>query len=100
MNIIFRSLFPTSDFRDDQGTLGDNTMRLMGKVDRGRFGNSVASLGDVDDDGYEGWRRYLYIYTYVHTRTQPCYMYMSVCTIYKAAQPQGSMKQPTRITDL
>jgi len=27
---------------------------LEGQVTRGRFGTSVANLGDIDDDGYEG----------------------------------------------
>ncbi len=37
-----------------QGSLSGATEIILGTVDRGRFGNSLASLGDVDDDGYDG----------------------------------------------
>ena len=35
-------------------------MVLEGQVERGRFGTSVANLGDIDDDGYEGVCMYVY----------------------------------------
>ena len=37
-----------------QGDLSQPGMFLEGQVDRGRFGNSVTNLGDIDDDGNEG----------------------------------------------
>ena len=37
-----------------QGNLSQPGMFLEGQVDRGRFGNSVTNLGDIDDDGNEG----------------------------------------------
>ncbi len=73
VRLFERIFYSNNNFLLLQGTLGNNTMRLTGQVDRGRFGNSVASLGDVDDDGYEGWQllynywMYTYVCMYVHT---------------------------------
>ena len=44
----------SSPILDIQGNLRQPGMVLEGQVDRGRFGNSVTNLGDIDDDGYEG----------------------------------------------
>ena len=55
--LFFSFTFPpslSSPIPDIQGDLSQPGMVLQGQVDRGRFGNSVTNLGDIDDDGYEG----------------------------------------------
>ncbi len=43
-----------------QGFLSEEPLILFGMVKRGRFGNSLVNLGDLNDDGYDGKLSSLY----------------------------------------
>ena len=44
-----------------QGTLDtENPIIITGTVGKGRFGSAIVNVGDINDDGFEGWKYFIH----------------------------------------